>query len=171
MVLKVDVVVNALESLEPKPYTILLSPTGKTYNQKIARILSKKKSLAIICGHYEGVDERVEKFVDEVISIGDFVLTGGEIPAMAIIDSVTRLIPGVIKKESLSSESFSSNGKGEMENGKSTLEYPQFTRPEKFRNLKVPKVLLSGNHKEIEKWRKEESIKKTEKIRPDLLSD
>ena len=140
---------------------IMMCPSGKKLNQKIAKNLSKLKNLVIICGHYEGIDERVrEEIVDETISVGDYVLTGGELPALTLIDCVTRLIPGVIgKEESLTDESF--------ENG--LLEYPQFTRPANFRGIKVPNVLLSGNHSLIENWRKEQSVKRTKKYRPDLL--
>lgn len=158
MIMKADVIVSALESIRPKPYSILLSASGKRYDQKKARKLAKEKSLAIICGHYEGVDARVEKYVDEVVSIGDFVLTGGEIPAMAIVDSVTRLIPGVINSKSLESESFSPTTRHQLPDT-SYLEHPQYTRPENFRGLKVPKVLLSGNHKEIGEWRKSKTRK------------
>ena len=162
MILKVDVVERALESISASvEHTILLAPSGKKYDQKKASELSAKNSVALTCGHYEGVDARVEHFVDEVISLGDFVLTGGEIAAMAIIDSVARLVHGVIKKESLLSESFSP--------ATSLLEYPHFTRPEEFRGLKVPKVLLSGNHAKIAKWRQEQAIKRTQKLRPDLI--
>jgi len=162
MVLKVDVVIDALESIKPKPYAILLSASGRKYTQQMAKRLSGKKSLAIICGHYEGVDTRVEKYMDDVISIGDFVMTGGEIAAMAIADSVARLIPGVIQKESTESESFS-------QNGKILLEHPHYTRPENFRSQKVPQVLLSGNHKQIEQFRGKEALKRTKKFRPDLI--
>ena len=158
MVMKVETTVAAIESQKPKPYTILLSASGKKYTQKMAREFSKKKNIAIVCGHYEGIDARVEKFVDEVISVGDYVTTGGEVPAMAIIDSVTRLIPGSITENSLSQESFDDN----------LLEAPQYTRPEEFRGLKVPQVLLSGNHKQIEDWRKKEAKLRTKKFRPDL---
>ena len=161
MVMKVDTLVPALESIKPKPYTILLSASGKKFNQQKAKILAKKKNVALICGHYEGVDARLEKYVDETLSIGDFVTTGGEIPAIAIIDAVTRLLPGAITKGSLEVESFDEN----------LLEAPQYTRPENFRGQKVPKVLLSGNHKEIEKWRQQESVKRTKKHRPDLLKN
>ena len=161
MVMRVDILTAALESIKPKPYSILLSPSGKKYTQKTATGLSTKSSVALICGHYEGVDARLDKFVDEVISIGDFVLTGGEIAAMALVDSVTRLIPGVISEGSTETESFSPTA--------SLLEYPQYTRPKQFRGLKVPKVLLSGNHKEIAKWRQKEALKRTQKFRPDLL--
>lgn len=159
MVIRADILVKTMESIRPKPYTILLSASGKKYNQKKSQILAKKTSLAIICGHYEGIDARVEKFVDKVVSIGDFVLTGGEIAAMAIVDSVTRLIPGTIHPDSPKNESFTDN----------LLEYPQYTRPEDFRGFKVPQVLLSGNHKDIEKWRYEAAKKRTKKYRPDLL--
>lgn len=160
MVLKVDKVTAALESVKPKPYSILLSVSGFKFTQKKARNLAKKKALAVICGHYEGVDARVENFVDDVISIGDFIMTGGEIAAMAVVDSIARLLPGVIHPQSLKFESFLPN---------THLEYPQYTRPENFKGLKVPRVLLSGNHKEIEKWRNTQSLKRTKKFRPDLL--
>lgn len=153
MVMKAEPIIKALESIYGKPYTILLSASGKTYTQKTAQKLKAKSQVALICGHYEGIDARVEKFVDEVISIGDYVLTGGEIAAMAIIDSVTRLLPGAITSGSLANESFDDN----------RLEYPQYTRPKEFRTQKVPRVLLSGNHKEIEEWRKKESEKRTRK--------
>ena len=160
MILKVDIVVRTLEKISPKPYSILLSASGKKFNQKIARILSKKASIALICGHYEGVDARVEKFVEETLSLGDFVLSGGEIASMAIVDSIIRLIPSVIHPQSLQNESFGVNP---------YLEYPQFTRPANFKNLKVPKILLSGNHREIKKWRDKEALKRVYKFRPDLL--
>jgi len=170
MILKVDVLVNALETIKPKPYTILLSPSAKKYDQQKAIFFSRKTKLAIICGHYEGIDARIEKYVDEVISIGDFVLTGGEIAAMAIVDSVARLIPGVIHPESLESESFSpiSNFKFQISN---LLEYPQYTRPEDFRGLKIPKILLSGNHQQISDWRQKQALKRTRRWRPDLLKN
>lgn len=140
---------------------ILTSASGKPYSQAKARELSKLNHIILICGHYEGVDQRfIDKYVDEEISIGDFVLTGGEIPAMAILDSITRLIPGVLEKpEATVNESFTDN----------LLEGPQYTRPEEFEGSKVPEVLLSGNHARIEKWREEEALKKTKKIRSDLL--
>ena len=177
MILKVDVTVKALESIKPKPYKILLSAGGTKYDQKKAEFLSAKKNLAIVCGHYEGVDSRIEKFADEVISIGDFVLTGGEIAAMVIVDSTVRLLPRVIKSESLLEESFSKLSTfnfsprfaGEAGQLSTLLEYPHFTRPKVFRNMKVPKILLSGNHQQIAKWRKEEAVKRTRRYRPDLL--
>jgi len=168
MILKVDVILDALESIKAKPYKILLSASGKKYSQQVAKKLSKKGELAIISGHYEGVDARVEKYVDEIISIGDYVLTGGEIAAMAIIDSVSRLLPGVIKRGSLEEESFSRLPTNHYPLS-TFLEYPQFTRPENFRSHNVPKVLLSGNHQQIEKWRQKESEKRTRKFRKDLL--
>lgn len=140
---------------------ILTCAGGAPLTQKKARQLAQEKNLIIICGHYEGVDERVrEELVDESISIGDYVLTGGELPAMVIVDAVTRLLPGVLgKDESSFDESF--------ENG--LLEYPQYTRPADFKGKKVPDVLLSGNHAKIAEWREKESVRRTQKIRPDLL--
>ena len=162
MVMKADVCTEALESIKQKPYRILLSASGKKFTQKTAKFLAGKSSVVIICGHYEGTDARIEKFVDQTYSIGDFVLTGGEIAAMTIVDSVTRLIPDIIRKESLKFESFS--------NQNNLLEFPQYTRPEEFRGLKVPKILLSGDHDEIKKWRITQAIKRTRKFRPDLLN-
>ena len=160
MILKVDILLKALESISPKPYTVLLSASGRKYTQNYVKTFTKKKNIALICGHYEGVDARIEKYIDETISIGDYILTGGEIGAMVIIDSVTRCIPSVINAISPQDESF--------ENG--LLEYPQYTHPRSFRNTKVPKVLLKGNHAEIKKWRLEQSRKVTRKNRPDILS-
>ena len=157
MVMRVDVIGRALTDL--KGYKILLTPQGKTFNQKLALKLAKKKNLVLICGHYEGFDERIRSLVDEEISIGDFILTGGEIPAMAVVDAVTRLIPGVIDPESLVEESFSHG----------LLEYQQYTRPEKYKNMSAPKILLSGDHEKITEWRKKEAEKRTKSRRPDLL--
>jgi len=179
MVLMIEPIFKALKELNPKfqipkikdqkSKTILLDPRGKVWNQEMAKKYSKLDHLILICGHYEGVDERVKKFVDEEISIGDYILTGGEIPAMAIVDSLVRLIPGVIEKpEAVRNESFS-NFKFQISNFKSLLEYPQYTRPENFQGLKVPKILLSGDQKKIEKWRAEQALKTTKKLRPDLL--
>lgn len=161
MIMKIEVIDRALAELKkPKSKTILLTPQGKTFKQKMAQRLARLDQIILICGHYEGVDERVRELVDEEISIGDYVLTGGEIPAMAVVDAVVRLIPGVVgRKESLKEESFAEG----------LLEYPQYTRPADYKGKKVPKVLLSGNHKEIEGWRKEQAVKKTRKRRPDLL--
>jgi tRNA (guanine37-N1)-methyltransferase len=152
MVMMVEPIFKAVSALRKKraktekQKVILLSAKGKKFDQKIAQKFSKLNQLILICGHYEGVDERVARYIaDEEISIGDYVLTGGELPAMIIVDAVTRLIPGVLgKEESLKEESFSKKG---------YLEYPQYTRPEIFRNWRVPKVLLSGNHEKIKKWR------------------
>jgi len=161
MIMKIEVIDRALAELKkPKSKTILLTPQGKTFKQKMAQRLAKLDQIILICGHYEGVDERVRELVDEEISIGDYVLTGGEIPAMTVVDAIVRLIPGVVgRKESLKEESFAEG----------LLEYPQYTRPADYKGKKVPKVLLSGNHKEIEGWRKEQAVKKTRKRRPDLL--
>ncbi|MBI5149307.1 MAG: tRNA (guanosine(37)-N1)-methyltransferase TrmD [Candidatus Omnitrophica bacterium] len=146
-----------------KAKVVLMSPSGKRLTQKLARELAKQKNLIVLCGHYEGVDERVrEKVVDEEVSIGDYVLTGGEIPAMVIIDCVTRLIPGVVGKEaSLEDESFE----------RDMLEYPHYTRPANFRGTKVPDVLLSGNHKAISEWRKQQALRVTRRNRPDLIKN
>lgn len=152
MVLQIQPIYDALEHLKTKDsHIILLTPTGTTFNQKKAEQLSQKKHLIIICGHYEGFDDRIKLLVDEEISIGDFILTGGELPAMMISDAVIRLIDGVISKESLESESFS----------KDLLDYPVYTKPRDFKGMKVPEVLLSGNHKKIEEYRKQEQIRLT----------
>jgi len=158
MVLRVDILAKAL----PKGHIILTSASGKPYKQEDARRLSKLKNIVIVCGHYEGIDQRfIDKYVDEEISIGDYVLTGGEIPAMVLVDSITRLIPGVLEKpEAIINESFTEN----------LLEGPQYTRPEEFEGQKVPEILLSGNHGEIDKWRKQKSLEKTKKLRPDLFT-
>lgn len=154
MVLKPDVVVAAIESVKTKDSkVILLTPQGETYKQATARKLAKAKHLILVCGHYEGFDERIRKFVGMQISVGDYVLTGGEIPAMTIVDSVVRLIPGVLGGEaSAEVESFSDGN---------NLEYPQYTRPVEFRGMKVPDVLQNGNHAAIEKWRQVEATKRT----------
>ncbi len=164
MVMMPDVVYRAYNSLENKENAkvIYMSPQGKKLNQEKVKELSKENHLIILCGHYEGIDQRVlDKIVDEEISIGDYVLTGGELPAMVLIDSVSRYVEGVLNKESIKEESFEKN----------LLEYPQYTRPEVFEGEKVPEVLLSGNHKEIDKWRKEKSLEITKKKRPDLLKE
>jgi len=157
MVLKVDVMDKAIsdarEKSQGKTRVILLTPKGETFNQKKAIEFSSLDCLILVCGHYEGFDERIRKLVDEEISLGNFVLTGGEIPAMAIVDSTARLVPGVLSEESPDIESFmQQNEKGEY-----LLEYPQYTRPAEYNGLKVPDVLLSGNHQAVEKWRKENS--------------
>lgn len=154
MILKPEPIYNALQDLKKKaatPHIILLTPKGKIYNQKIAQKLTEKPRIILICGHYEGFDERIINYVHQKISIGKYILTGGEIPSLVLIDSLVRLIPGVLKKESLKNESFSQN--------LSTIEYPQYTRPKNFKGRKVPSVLLSGNHQKIEKWRQKMSKK------------
>ena len=164
MVMRVDVVDRAIENakcqmLNAKCKTILLDPQGTPYTQTKAQEFSRLDHLILLCGHYEGVDERIRSFVDEEISIGDYIPTGGEIPAMVIVDSVTRLLPGVLKKEEATqTESFSP-----------ILEYPQYTRPETYGGMNVPEVLLSGNHAVIAKWRKKQATLRTKKRRPDLL--
>lgn len=160
MVLMCEPVFSAIESVRKEnSYVVTLTPSGKLYNQSKACEFSKKEHLIILCGHYEGFDERIKTLVDEEISIGDFVLTGGEIPAMSIIDSVTRLVPGVISEESLTSESFTDN----------LLDYPVYTKPQVFRGMKVPDVLISGDHKKIEEYRYSERVRLTKEKRPDLL--
>lgn len=160
MVLMPQPIFDCVEDIKTKDsLVILLTPDGKQYNEQIAIDLSKYKHLIIICGHYEGFDDRIREIVDIELSIGDYILTGGEIPAMAITDSVVRLIDGVISKESLDSESFNNN----------LLDYPTYTKPRDFRGLKVPDVLLNGNHKEINEYRKSEQLRKTKEKRPDLL--
>lgn len=160
MVLMCEPVFSAIESVRKEnSYVVMLTPSGKLYNQSKACEFSKKEHLIILCGHYEGFDERIKALVDEEISIGDFVLTGGEIPAMSIIDSVTRLVPGVISEESLTSESFTDN----------LLDYPVYTKPQVFRGMKVPDVLISGDHKKIEEYRYSERVRLTKEKRPDLL--
>lgn len=161
MVIRPDVVYDAYKSINTKSAkTIYLSPQGKVLTQEKVKELSKEEHIVLLCGHYEGIDQRVlDEIVDEEISIGDYVLTGGELPAMVLIDSVSRYIEGVINQESTNEESFS-NG---------LLEYPQYTRPESFLNKKVPEVLLSGHHSNIEKWRHEKSIENTKNKRPELL--
>ncbi len=163
MVLMCPPFYDAFESIEKyeKSSTILLTPQGKPFNQEKAEQLSKNDQIIMICGHYEGFDERIREIPEiQEISLGDFVLTGGELPSLCIIDAVTRLLPGALgKDESVLEESFSDG----------LLEYPQYTRPYDFRGMKVPDVLLSGNHKEIAKWRKEQAFLKTKEKRPDLL--
>ena len=163
MVIKPDVVYESFKSIkDEKAKVIYLSPQGKKLDQKKVESLSKEDHLILLCGHYEGIDQRVlDEIVDEEISIGDYVLTGGEIPAMVLIDSVSRFVEGVLDEESIKEESFSNN----------LLEYPQYTRPEIFLNQKVPEVLLSGHHENIRKWRRKESLKNTYKKRPELLKN
>ena len=162
MVMMPDVVYDAYKSVEDKNAKVIyMSPQGKKLTQKKVEELAKQEHLIILCGHYEGIDQRViDKIVDEEISIGDYVLTGGELPAMVLIDAVSRYNSGVIAEESREEESFA-NG---------LLEYPQYTRPEVFEGEKVPEVLLSGHHANIEKWRREKALEITAKKRPDLLN-
>ncbi len=164
MVIKPEPVYGAYKSivdkLDYKPKVIYLSPQGKVFNQQMARDLAKEEHLILLCGHYEGIDQRIiDEIVDEEISIGDYVLTGGELPAMVLIDAISRNVKGVLKDESVADESFSDG----------YLEYPQYTRPEVFMGRKVPDILLSGHHANIEKWRREQSIENTKRKRPDLI--
>ncbi len=163
MVMMPDVVYRAYNSIDTKKAKVIyMSPQGKTLNQKKVEDLAKQEHLIILCGHYEGIDQRIlDKIVDEEISIGDYVLTGGEIPAMVLIDSVSRYVEGVLKEDSVKEESFS-NG---------LLEYPQYTRPEIFEGEKVPEILLSGHHEKIKEWRKQKSLEITKQKRPDLLKE
>lgn len=165
LVMNVEPISRAIEEIKkevPKARTLLMSPSGRPFDQEKARELAAESNLILVCGRYEGVDERVRLHcVDEEISIGDYVLSGGEIPAMAVVDAVSRLVPGVLGDEnSVVEESFSD----------SLLEYPQYTRPRDFNGHKVPEVLVSGNHKEIRNWQRQESLKKTAEVRPDLLN-
>ena len=160
MIMMCEPVFNAVESIKDEDsYVILLTPRGKTYNEKKAYELKDKKHLIIICGHYEGFDERIYSLADELVSIGDFILTGGELPSMMITDSVVRLIDGVITSTSLDTESFNDN----------LLDYPVYTKPRVFRDMEVPEVLVSGDHKKINEYRESERKRITEKYRSDLL--
>lgn len=160
MVLRCEPIFNAINDIKTDDsYVIMLTPEGNKYNQTKAKELVNKKHIILLCGHYEGFDERIKTLVDEEISIGDYILTGGEIAAAAIIDSTVRLIEGVITKESLDSESFDDN----------LLDYPTYTKPAEYNGMKVPEVLISGNHELINKWREEQRIEKTKNKRPDLL--
>lgn len=160
MVLMPQPIFDAVDALKTDDsIVILMTPQGKVFNQDTARELSLKKHLIFICGHYEGYDERIRSICDMELSIGDFVLTGGEIPSMAICDSIIRLLDGVIKHDSTEYDSFTEN----------LLDYPVYTRPANFRGMEVPEVLLSGHHANIEKWRREEQIKRTKERRPDLI--
>ena len=172
MILRVDVLENAITRSKDKKLSsrdqkvVLLSPHGKTFNQKKAKELSKLKHLILICGRYEGIDERAKKFIDEELSIGDFVVTGGEIPAMLVTDAVVRLIEGVLKEGVTANESFS------LPAGRQDplLEYPQYTKPSLYKNLKVPSILLNGDHGKIKIWRENKSLKTTTRLRPDLIN-
>lgn len=161
MLIKCEPVFDAINDLKSKnTKVIMLSPDGEKFSQEKAYDLSEEKDIILLCGHYEGFDERINTIVDEKISIGDYVLTGGELPSMVVMDAVTRLLPGVIKEESHLNDSFNNN----------VLDYPQYTKPREFNGMKVPDVLLSGDHKKIDEWRKEEALKKTKEERPDLLN-
>ncbi len=165
MVMQAPPIYSAFKSIEEKrgakPHLIYMSPKGKVLTQKDAIRLSKMQNIAILCGHYEGIDQRIiDEIVDEEISIGDYVLTGGELPAMVLIDTISRMIDGVLSNEDSFTDESHFNG---------LLEYPHYTRPPEFHGMTVPDVLLSGNHAEIEKWRKQKSLEVTQKYRPDLL--
>lgn len=161
MVMRVDIVYDAIESVRTSDSKVyLMTPAGKPFNESMAQILSKCKHLILVCGHYEGIDERITEFIDGEISIGDYVLTGGELPAMVITDAVSRLVDGVITKESLEDESFNDN----------LLDYPTYTRPYEFKGFTVPDVLLSGHHENINKWRMEKRIERTNERRKDIIS-
>ena len=162
MVMMQQPIASAITAVDPEHEArrIYLSPKGRTFSQKVVLEYAKQERLLLLCGHYEGVDQRViDLFIDEELSIGDFVLTGGEIPAMAVVDAVARYVDGVINGESLTQESFASG----------MLEYPHYTRPQEFMGLKVPEVLTSGHHQKVDEWRAEQSKKITAKNRPDLL--
>jgi len=167
MLLKVDVLYAAWKSVvkrrNKKTLTVLLSPQGQVFDQKIAKELSRYKKIVMVCGHYEGVDERfIDLCVDRELSIGDYVLTGGELPALVLADAITRLLPGVVgNKRSIQEESFE----------KGLLKYPQYTRPREFKGIEVPEVLLAGNHKAIAKWREEQMKIRTARKRPDLYQE
>lgn len=160
MVLMPQPIFDAVESLKDEnTLVIMMTPQGKKYTQELAYNLTKERHIIIICGHYEGFDERIRSLVDLELSIGDYVLTGGELPSMVITDSITRLLDGVIEEESHMNDSFNDN----------LLDYPVYTKPNDFRGMKVPEILFSGHHENINKWRKEEQIKRTQERRPDLL--
>lgn len=161
MVLSCQPIFDCIDKIKTKDSkVILLTPSGVPYKQRIAYDFSKEKHLIIICGHYEGFDDRIETIADYLISIGDYVLTGGEVPAMVLADSIIRLIPGVINERSHIEDSFNENY---------LLDYPTYTKPEDYKGMKVPSVLLSGDHKKVDEWRLQESIKRTKERRPDLL--
>ena len=156
-----DAYISVTEKALDKPKVVYMSPQGKLLNQQIIKGLSKHEHLVIICGHYEGIDQRIiDKIVDEEISIGDYVLTGGELPAMVLIDAVSRILPGVLSGEAAYKDESHFNG---------LLEYPQYTRPNEFINIKVPEVLLSGHHSNITRWRRQQSLKNTSEKRPDMF--
>lgn len=167
MLMKPDPICDCFDDitsgLEEKPYTVYMSPKGTVFNQKKAKELSEKGHIVILCGHYEGVDQRaIDEIVDEEISIGDFVLTGGEVPATILVDAVSRLVPGVLSDPECFEKESHTDG---------LLEYPQYTRPFEFRGKKVPEVLISGHHENIEAWRREKALEITRQKRPDLLNE
>lgn len=163
MVLKPEPVFNAMDALDlKKPRVILMCPQGRPFDQKTAESLSEEEDIVFICGHYEGYDERIRTLVTDEVSIGDYVLTGGELASMTMTDAVVRLIPGVLSREESHQEDSFSTG---------MLEHPHYTRPREYRGMEVPEVLLNGNHKLIEEWRHEQSLKRTRERRPDLLED
>ena len=162
MVLMCDPIFRAIDTLkEEDTLVIMMTPSGKLYKESTAVDLSKKRHLIILCGHYEGFDERIKSIVDLELSIGDYILTGGELPSMVVMDSIIRLVDGVISRDSLTNESFNDN----------LLDYPNYTKPVEYRGMKVPEVLLSGHHANIAKYRKEEQIRLTKENRPDLLEE
>ena len=166
MLIKPEPVYDCYEAISTKighpARVVYLTPCGRVFDQKMAEELSKEEDLILLCGHYEGIDERViDEIVTDQISIGDYVLTGGELPALVLIDAVSRLVPGVLSAGSAETESFSDG----------LLEYPQYTRPEVFRGVRVPEILISGDHQKVDRWRREESLRKTFKNRPDLLNN
>lgn len=164
MVLMPEPVGRAIEAIDPnhEALRIYTSPKGKTFSQKDVSVMLEKDRILFLCGHYEGVDQRIiDLFIDEELSIGDYVLTGGELPAMVMTDAVCRYVDGVISKDSLKNETFTDG----------LVEYPQYTRPQEYRGLRVPDVLISGNHAEVDKWRLLKSLELTEKLRPDLLKN
>jgi tRNA (guanine37-N1)-methyltransferase len=163
MVMKPEPLVTAIRRVreeDPDTRVIMLSPSGRLFDQETAAELAAAPGLLLICGHYEGMDERVRHFIDDEISIGDFVLTGGEIPALVVVDAVTRLIPGVLGNDAATEEESFQTG---------LLEYPHYTRPRDFEGLTAPEVLLSGDHARIARWRREQALKRTQALRPDLL--
>jgi len=184
MILRPEPIFEAVEYIKeqaneltstPAHQPLLLTPQGQTFDQQTAQELSKLDHLILICGHYEGVDERVRKhLVNKEISIGDYVLTGGEIPAMVVTDAVVRLLPGVLDHEATSQESFQNAGSQDPDfrkvDSKGILEYPQYTRPREYQGWEVPEILLSGNHKEIKKWRRRQAVSRTKERRPELLT-
>lgn len=159
MLLRCDVVHRALQSVQTEDsHVVLLSPAGKTFTQQRAAAYGKEKHLVLICGHYEGLDSRIEDYADELVSMGDFILTGGELPAMTITDAAARLLDGALRREATAEESFSAG----------LLEYPQYTKPREYEGKTVPEVLLGGNHEAVQRWREQQAVERTKRLRPDL---